>query len=695
MKRILSILLLISSVAGAQNTFDLSNPRLWMRDACEAKPQVSWGINPTQGYTFITGGNQNWDNPSVLNYIQVNSTYKRTGNSSYKVYVEKPSEYNNANKDVRMEVMWLDPGRQNASWEWRWAGISILIPQETKFETRRAMIGFDHKEVPDDLRTPFGLCIQAGRYHISGRIVGPDGYVEDMGPVIRGQWEDWLLERNWSTGSDGYMRFYKNGKLMWEKYGPNISAHTQLITRIQHGWYKWVWETSTGQGEGTGAPMPGEPANAPSAPLVLYMDEIRFGKTTATINDMLVGGTTSNVPPTITMGTNKSITLTTNSSSVSVTATDSDGTIASYAWVKSSGPAGGVVVSPTSATTNITGMNTAGTYVFQVTVTDNGGATSVGYQTITVNSAAQPNAPPNVYAGSNKTITLPLDSVFMDGGQGGVNASDPEGGPLTFKWRRESGTGTIQSQNSLNTWITDLEEGDNKFWLTVTDNKGDTATDYVHVYVNPQPAPPNPPVAIAGPATQTVTLPLDSAFISGAESYVLGDSIQTYAWTKLAGPSGGSIRASSTPSTVVYGLTEGTYVYRLIVTAYNTKKDTADVTVIVAPEPVDDPPTITISGDSVRYIRNPITQLTFNGVSSGDVTAVQWTKLSGPAGGNIVSATNDTTVIKDLVNAGKYIYQITVTDASNQTATDQIVIWVEGLYIQRFLIKKGNNPARE
>ena len=54
---------------------------------------------------------------------------------------------------------------------------------------------------------------------------------------------------------------------------------------------------------------------------------------------------------------------------------DPDGTIASYAWTKLSGPSGGTLASPSSAVTNITGL-TPGLYSYRLVVTDNAGATA-------------------------------------------------------------------------------------------------------------------------------------------------------------------------------------------------------------------------------------------------------------------------------------------------------------------------------
>ena len=67
--------------------------------------------------------------------------------------------------------------------------------------------------------------------------------------------------------------------------------------------------------------------------------------------------------------------------------TDADGTIVSYAWTKVSGPATYTMVSPTGSTTAVNSL-VAGTYTFQLIVTDNVGAASTPATiTFTVNPA--------------------------------------------------------------------------------------------------------------------------------------------------------------------------------------------------------------------------------------------------------------------------------------------------------------------
>jgi hypothetical protein len=98
---------------------------------------------------------------------------------------------------------------------------------------------------------------------------------------------------------------------------------------------------------------------------------------------------TVNVAPTANAGSDQTITLPTNTVNLSGSGTDSDGTIASYSWTKISGGTA-TITSPTSASTTITGL-VAGTYVFQLQVTDNNGATATDTVQITVNAASITN----------------------------------------------------------------------------------------------------------------------------------------------------------------------------------------------------------------------------------------------------------------------------------------------------------------
>ena len=214
----------------------------------------------------------------------------------------------------------------------------------------------------------------------------------------------------------------------------------------------------------------------------------------------------ANIPPTADAGNNQTITLPTNSVNLDGTGADEDGTIASYQWTKISGPNSGTINNANSSSATATNLS-AGTYRFELTVTDNKGAIAKDTVQMTVNEAA--NIPPTADAGNNQTITLPTNSVNLDG-----TGADEDGTIASYQWTKISGpnSGSINNANSSSATATNLSAGTYRFELTVTDNKGATAKDTVQVTVNE--AANIPPTADAG-NNQTITLPVNTVNLNG------------------------------------------------------------------------------------------------------------------------------------------------------------------------------------
>jgi hypothetical protein len=98
-------------------------------------------------------------------------------------------------------------------------------------------------------------------------------------------------------------------------------------------------------------------------------------------------GGTGNQTPSANAGTDKTLTLPANSANLSGTGSDADGSIASYNWTKTAGPSQYTINNPNIAAPIITNM-VAGTYTFQLKVTDNLGATATDNLNIVVKSAS-------------------------------------------------------------------------------------------------------------------------------------------------------------------------------------------------------------------------------------------------------------------------------------------------------------------
>jgi hypothetical protein len=157
---------------------------------------------------------------------------------------------------------------------------------------------------------------------------------------------------------------------------------------------------------------------------------------------------------------------------------DTDGTIVSYNWVELSGDGGVTIVNSSQAEPTIYGL-IAGTYVFQLTVTDNTGATGVATVTITVKAAVAQG--PVANAGKDTTIALPASSVELDGS----GSTDPSGETLSYQWTEQSGPGTaaIAFPGSATTTVSGLQPGLYIFKLTVSNSSGLSATATVQVRV--------------------------------------------------------------------------------------------------------------------------------------------------------------------------------------------------------------------
>ncbi|MCO6498358.1 MAG: hypothetical protein J5I50_11935, partial [Chitinophagaceae bacterium] len=282
-----------------------------------------------------------------------------------------------------------------------------------------------------------------------------------------------------------------------------------------------------------------------------------------------------NIPPIANAGINQTITLPANKVTLSGSGTDSDGTVVGYEWTKISGPNSYTIVSPTSATTEVKDL-TEGSYTFQLKVTDNKGATGTATVKVTVNPA--PNKAPTANAGQNQTITLPINTVTLNG-----SGTDEDGTITAYEWTKTAGPNgyTIVSPNSATTEVKNLTEGTYTFQLKVTDDKGATGTATVKVIVNA--APNKAPTANAG-QNQTITLPTNTVTLNGSGTDEDG-TITAYEWTKTAGPTSYTIVSPNSATTEVRNLTEGTYTFQLKVTDNRGATGTATVKVTVNPAP--------------------------------------------------------------------------------------------------------------
>lgn len=170
---------------------------------------------------------------------------------------------------------------------------------------------------------------------------------------------------------------------------------------------------------------------------------------------------------------------------------------------------------------------------------------------------------PVANAGNDAVITLPMDSILLDGS----SSSDPDGKISAWQWTKISGPSSfaIFSSASSKAVAKNLIGGVYQFELKVTDDKGAFAKDTVMITVNAVAPINHAPLANAGNDT-TITLPANTANLDGSKSTDPDNNITSYQWAKINGPSSFAITNASAITTQVNNLVEGTYLFELKVT---------------------------------------------------------------------------------------------------------------------------------
>ncbi|MBT1686385.1 alpha/beta fold hydrolase [Dawidia soli] len=374
-------------------------------------------------------------------------------------------------------------------------------------------------------------------------------------------------------------------------------------------------------------------------------------------------GSTNKIPI-ITMPANQTLTLPTNSTTLTASAVDQDGTIASYSWIQVSGPTDAQLANVTTKTLTASSL-IEGVYVFRLTVKDNEDASAFADVKVTVKALAA-NKPPVVSAGTYPTITLPTNTIVLKG-----IASDADGTIVKYAWTKVSGpaaTGTNLDKASAT--FSGLVAGIYKFRLTVTDDDG--ATAFAEASLTVQPAVVNKgPVANAG-GSREITLPINSLTLNGSGSDGDG-TITKYAWNQQGGPTTITLATTDQPNLAVTDLVAGVYTFRLTVTDNLGATAFADALVTVHAADAPKPPVVSAGND--QEISLPTNTATLVGTASGETTLTyQWTKRSGP-NATMANGTTPTLQLTNLLQ-GSYVFRLTVRDENSLSAFDDVAVTV-------------------
>jgi|GEM_PF-833895 len=390
------------------------------------------------------------------------------------------------------------------------------------------------------------------------------------------------------------------------------------------------------------------------------------------------GTTTTQAPPTVSAGSNQTLTLAGATSTAAAATTTSTtltgsasttGSIASYQWTQVSGPNAATFGNAKAASTSVSGL-AQGTYTFKLTATDNTGQSASAQVTVTVN-AAPVTVVFTVNAGSDVSITLPTNSVKLTG------STTVQGTTLSScKWTQVSGpnTATISNSGTITPTIGGVIAGSYVFKVTITSSAGTSTSDQMTLKVNP--APVTTIFTVNAGSDVSITLPTNSVKLTGSTT-VQGTTLSSCKWTQVSGPNTATISNSGTITPTVGGVIAGSYVFKVTIISTAGTSTSDQMTLTVNPAPVANVFTVNAGPDVA--ITLPTNSVKLAGVAtvqgSMAVASCKWTQVSGP---NTATISNSGTITPTVggVIAGSYTFKVTLTSTSGTSTSDQMTLTV-------------------
>jgi RHS repeat-associated protein len=373
--------------------------------------------------------------------------------------------------------------------------------------------------------------------------------------------------------------------------------------------------------------------------------------------------------PKVDAGPNQTTTL--RGGNLAGTVTDDglpDGTL-TYSWAKLNGP-GNVTFGDTSSLTTTASYSAFGTYTLRLTATD--GEFTVSDDVTVIVDKTPGNAAPSVNAGSDVTLTDPVQSTTLNGAV--TDDGIPSGATISRTWSQVSGPAAAMfaDESSASTSVTFNAYGVYVLRLTASDTELTSSDDVVITY---RKTPDN--VAPAVDAGADATINTSTATLAGTatdDGLPIGSTVSV-AWSKVSGPGnvtfGNAASRNTTASFSVYGV----YVLRL--TASDGELAASD-TVTIRYEGVNQAPAVNAGADRVAVVSKPATlsgAVTDDNLPLDASVTVQWTKVSGPGTVTFGNAAlpSTTAVFSDL---GTYVLRLTASDSA-LSASDDVTVTVQ------------------
>lgn len=344
-----------------------------------------------------------------------------------------------------------------------------------------------------------------------------------------------------------------------------------------------------------------------------------------------------------------------------------------FAWSQVSGTAV-TITDPASLQTSFTAPTVGAaplTLVFQLTLTTEG----------------EPSASDTVEITVVQDMTIiasaGLDQTATEGATVTLNGSGsqiPEGLSVAVAWSQDAGPAvTLANPGTLTPTFTAPEVDETEtltFTLTLTDPDDQSFTDAVSITVNPR-----PPIQADAGSDRTVREG-ETVTLSAANSAIPAGVSPLYQWTQTAGnavvlANPAAVETTFIAPEVAQGQ-QAVLTFQVTVSDTQGDSDTDTVTIRVTDDTPAPVPPVANAGPNQNVTSG--VSVTLNGGGStdadGTISAYAWTELTdfGVALSNPNAAVTTFTAPAGGPNGQLLRFQLTVTDNSGLTATDEVVV---------------------
>jgi len=373
---------------------------------------------------------------------------------------------------------------------------------------------------------------------------------------------------------------------------------------------------------------------------------------------------TQNLPPTANAGVDQEIALPGTATLDGSLSSDPEEQPLTYHWTLETRPqTSGAVLDDYTVSPTFT-PDVPGAYLIRLIVSDGEKTAS---DTVTINAYIV-NRPPTANAGANSEIYWGA-MADLDG-----RASfDPDGDPLTYKWRvinvpEGSTSALITEPTSATTTFTPDVPGLYRLGLIVNDTHFDSAEATVEITVTNR-----APIANAGPDDTVDLVAHESYTLNGAGSVDPDGNPLTYAWEIVSAPTGSSATLDS--STIVNPTftpdLKGAYVFKLVVSdGYLSSEDEVIISTSKHIPVANANSDIEISFGNTAVLTGALSY-----DPDGDPLTYAWTVTGRPDGSTVglVNPTSMTPTFKPDVK-GEYEITLIVNDGEIDSAPDTMTI---------------------